>query len=56
MSAMTPKGRECVFKNEGENNGHRVWERQRLTGVGGEAGPPGGDGSTGSPTAPARDG
>ena len=34
---------ECVVKNESENNGHRVRERQRPTGVGGEAWPPGGE-------------
>ena len=36
-------GRECVVKNESENNGHRVRERPNPTGVGGEAGPPGGE-------------
>ena len=41
--------RERVVKNEGENNGHRVWERLTLTGMGGEEGPPGGE-------APAKDG
>ena len=31
--------RECVVKNESENNGHRGRERQRLTGVGARARP-----------------
>ena len=38
-SAMTPKGRECVFKNESENNGHRGRVRQTSTGVGAQARP-----------------
>ena len=47
--AMTAKGRWCAVKKESDNNGHRVWERQRPTGLGGEARPPSGE-------APARDG
>ena len=41
--------RECVVKDENENNGHRGLERLTSTGIGGEEGPPGGE-------APAKDG
>ena len=43
------KGLEYVVRNGSDNYGHRGWERQNSTGVGGEAWPPGGE-------APARDG
>ena len=43
------KGRGCVVKNGSDNNVHRGRARQRPTGLGGEAWPPGGE-------APARDG
>ena len=37
--AMRVLGRECVVRNGSDNNGHRGWERQRLTGMGARARP-----------------